>query len=150
MERFGAARVLVPALLAGAAATAALGYAATSVPLLSAVLFLVGLFVGMGASGAIALATLTYPTPIRSTGIGWAMGMGRFAQVLAPLFTTAMAAASWTDSQVFAMLGLAPLLAAAAVLTLRLAMPGLQTVAFAAALPQPPRSQPEGTAGADP
>ena len=101
MERFGTVPILCPALFLGAIVTAMLGYAATSMASMSAALFLIGLFVGMGASGAIALAALTYPTAIRSSGIGWAMGMGRFGQVLAPLLASALIAASWSNIQLF-------------------------------------------------
>ncbi|MGB6964178.1 MAG: hypothetical protein WBD90_06745 [Xanthobacteraceae bacterium] len=59
--------------------------------------FLIGLFIGMGGSGAIALAALTYPPAIRSSGVGWAMGVGRFAQVLAPLFVGFATAAGWSS-----------------------------------------------------
>lgn len=129
MERFGTLPVLLPALLLGAACTGALGYAATSVAWISAVLFFIGMFVGAGASGSIALATLTYPTAVRSSGIGWAMGMGRFGQVLAPLFTTAMTAMGWSGAQVFVMVGLAPVLAALAILALRRTTPRTEAAA---------------------
>ncbi len=119
LERFGAVAVLVPVLLVGAVCTGLLGYAAYSLPVMSAVLFLIGLFVGCGASGSIALATLTYPTAMRSSGVGWAMGMGRFGQVLAPLFATWTLTMAWSDGQTFVAFGLAPVLAAAAVLGLR-------------------------------
>jgi AAHS family 4-hydroxybenzoate transporter-like MFS transporter len=110
---------LCPALFLGALVTATLGYAATSMASMSAALFLIGLLVGMGASGAIALAALTYPTAIRSSGIGWAMGMGRFGQVLAPLLASALIAASWSNTQLFFAIGLAPALGALAILALR-------------------------------
>ncbi|MBV9066484.1 MAG: MFS transporter [Methylobacteriaceae bacterium] len=119
MERFGVAVILFPSLVLGAVATGTLGYAATSVGTMSAALFFVGLFVGMGASGSIALAALTYPTAIRSSGIGWAMGMGRFGQVLAPLFAGAVIAAGWTGSQLFVAVALAPVLGALAIIMMR-------------------------------
>jgi len=119
MERFGVSLILFPCLLLGAVATATLGYAAISVASMSSALFFVGLFVGMGASGSIALAALTYPTAIRASGIGWAMGMGRFGQVLAPLFAGAVLAAGWTNTQLFLAIGLAPFLGALAILALR-------------------------------
>jgi MFS transporter, AAHS family, 4-hydroxybenzoate transporter len=118
MERFGSAPVLCPALVLGAIVTATLGYAATSVTSMSVALFLIGLFVGLGASGAIALAALTYPTAIRSSGVGWAMGMGRFGQVFAPLLASALVAASWSNVQLFLIIGLAPLCGALAILVL--------------------------------
>ena len=118
VEAFGARKVLVPGFLLGAVAVGAMGYAATSVPAMAAALFLVGLLVGAGASGSLALAALTYPTPIRSTGIGWAMGMGRFGQVLAPLLAAAAVAAGWTGTQLFLLFAVAPVLGALAILTL--------------------------------
>ncbi|PWT92174.1 MAG: hypothetical protein C5B56_02700 [Proteobacteria bacterium] len=118
MERFGSAPVLCPALALGAIVTTTLGYAATSVTAMSVALFLIGLFVGLGASGAIALAALRYPTAIRSSGVGWAMGMGRFGQVLAPLLASALVAASWSNIHLFLIVGLAPLCGALAILAL--------------------------------
>jgi MFS transporter, AAHS family, 4-hydroxybenzoate transporter len=118
MERFGSAPVLCPALVLGAIVTAMLGYSATSVISMSAALFLIGLLVGLGASGAIALAALTYPTAIRSSGVGWAMGMGRFGQVLAPLLASALVAASWSNIQLFLIVSLAPLCGALAIVAL--------------------------------
>ena len=58
IERFGAGAVLVPALVLGAIVTSATGYSATSLPTMSVTLALIGLFVGCGASGSIALAAL--------------------------------------------------------------------------------------------
>jgi AAHS family 4-hydroxybenzoate transporter-like MFS transporter len=118
IEKFGAAVVLIPALVLGAAATSATGYSATSVPTMSVTMALIGLLVGCGASGSIALAALSYPTAIRSTGIGWAMGVGRFGQVLAPLLAGAAIAAGWSNTMLFVAVGIAPLLGAVAILAL--------------------------------
>ena len=112
IERFGPIATLVPALILGTLATGAVGFAATSVTSMSIVLALIGLFVGMGASGAIALAALNYPTAMRSTGVGWAMGMGRGGQVIAPLTTSLMLALGWETTKVFAVTAIAPLIAA--------------------------------------
>jgi AAHS family 4-hydroxybenzoate transporter-like MFS transporter len=132
IERFGAGPVLVPAFLLGAVTTALLGYAAASAVGMAVGVFLIGLFIGMGGSGAIALAALTYPTAIRSSGVGWAMGVGRFAQVLAPLFAGFATAAGWSSVQLFVVLAIAPVLAALAIIALR-AVPAqsvaLETVA---------------------
>jgi AAHS family 4-hydroxybenzoate transporter-like MFS transporter len=86
---------------------------------MSVVIALVGVFVGMGASGSIALAALTYPTAIRSTGVGWAMGMGRFGQVIAPLTTSAMLGAGWSVVQIFLATAAAPFVAAVFILLLK-------------------------------
>ena len=123
IERYGARRILVPGFLLGAGCVGALGYAAASVPAMAAALFLVGLLVGLGASGSIALVALSYPTAMRSTGIGWAMGMGRFAQVLAPLLAAASVTAGWTGSQLFLLFATAPVLGALAILALQSGRP---------------------------
>ena len=76
-------------------------------------------FVGMGASGSIALAALVYPTALRSTGIGWAMEMGRAGQVIATLVIGLMVGFGWHSKEVFLALGLAPLLGAISVMAMR-------------------------------
>jgi AAHS family 4-hydroxybenzoate transporter-like MFS transporter len=129
IERFGAAATLVPALILGTIATGAVGYAATSVTSMSIVLALIGLFVGMGASGAIALAALNYPTAIRSTGVGWAMGMGRGGQVIAPLTTSLMLGLGWGTTSVFLATAIAPFIAALFILAFALHANGTKAVA---------------------
>ena len=116
IERFGAARVLFPAMLLGALSTAAMSVAASSLGLASLVLALTGVFVGLSASGAIALAVLTYPAAIRSSGIGWQMGMGRMGQVLAPLFTGLLLSLGIDGGKTFFYVALAPLVGAVAIL----------------------------------
>ena len=135
IERFGAGPVLVPAFLLGAVTTALLGYAAASAVGMAVGVFLIGLFIGMGGSGAIALAALTYPTAIRSSGVGWAMGVGRFAQVLAPLFAAFASAAGWSSVQLFVVLAIAPVLAALAILLLR-TLPAQHAAAESVAAPR--------------
>ena len=119
MERFGAARVIVPALVLGGLATALQGHAAASMHDVLIVTGLAGLFMGIGASGAIALASLTYPTVMRSSGLGWAMGMGRFGQVLAPLLAAGLTARGADGVALFHVFGVAPVVGALAVFAMR-------------------------------
>lgn len=117
IERFGYARVLIPSLTLGSLATASLGYAASSQSSMTIAMTLVGLLVGMGASGSIAVAALVYPTAIRATGVGWAMSMARVAQVLAPLAAGAMAGLG--GRMTFLVFGVFSLIGAVAIATLR-------------------------------
>lgn len=112
-DRFGMA-ALVPALLLGAVFTGLLGQVGNSVALAAVCDGLVGVCVGIGASGVIALAATVYPTPIRSAGVGWAMGMGRLGQVAAPLLVGALLIAGWTVENVFLVVAAGPVLAALA------------------------------------
>src|SRR5262249_11874652 len=115
LDRFGAARALVGPVIVGAAATAMMGVWAGSPGAASGLVALVGAFVGLGASGGIALVALTYPTRMRSTGAGWALGMGRIGQVVVPGLFAWLMASNWNVDTIFLVLGLFPLLGAAAI-----------------------------------
>ena len=110
-DRFGMG-ALVPAFLVGSVLTFLLGQVGNSVPLAAACDGLIGVAVGIGASGVIAMAAVVYPTTMRSAGIGWAMGMGRLGQVCAPLLVGALLTAGWTVPSVFLVVAVGPVLAA--------------------------------------
>ncbi len=112
-DRFGMF-ALVPAFLLGCLFSALLGQVGSSVPLAAACDGLIGICVGIGASGVIAMAAVVYPTSIRSAGIGWAMGMGRLGQVFAPLLVGALLTAGWTVGGVFLVVAAGPAIAALA------------------------------------
>lgn len=115
VDRFGAARALIPPVLLGALATGAIGWWAASPVVAATFVALVGALVGLGASGAIALVALTYPADVRSTGAGWALGMGRVGQVVVPGVFALLMGLQWSTEAIFPLLGLCPLVAAAAV-----------------------------------
>jgi AAHS family 4-hydroxybenzoate transporter-like MFS transporter len=87
VHRGGAFRVLIPGFVLGGICLAWFGQATTSVVMLGTASFLAGFFVGGTGTGLIAVAAGMYPTAIRSTGIGWAMGMGRVGQFFGPILT---------------------------------------------------------------
>jgi MFS transporter, AAHS family, 4-hydroxybenzoate transporter len=112
IKRFGILPVLIPAFLLGAAATVGLGYGASSIALASTFIGLIGVFMGFGTGGAIALAATIYPTPIRSTGVGWGMAMGRFGQIVGPLIAGALLGAGWTADRIMMVIACGGLIAA--------------------------------------
>lgn len=72
------------ALAVGAVHVAPLGMVAGTLWLMFSVPFVVGLFV-MGAQGQLFnLGTSLYTIGLRATGLGWAVGFGRFGSVIAP------------------------------------------------------------------
>ena len=85
VDRFGPYKTLVPGFILGGICLAAFGQATSSVALLAVASTLAGFFVGGTGTGLIALTAGLYPTTVRSTGIGWGMGMGRIGQVFGPL-----------------------------------------------------------------
>lgn len=62
-----------------------IGAATMPEPLLMVVVFLTGLFLLGGQIGLNALASTIYPTAIRSSGAGWALGVGRFGSIMGPV-----------------------------------------------------------------
>jgi MFS transporter, AAHS family, 4-hydroxybenzoate transporter len=116
VEKFGPVVALVPAFVMGGALLVGLGYFSSSVVLAGLVMTLLGLTVPLGTSGAIALAATFYPTAIRSSGVGWAMGMGRFGQVCSPLVIGLMLSLGWPPAKILAVMAAAPLAAALCVL----------------------------------
>jgi MFS transporter, AAHS family, 4-hydroxybenzoate transporter len=119
IKRFGVLTVLFPAFLLGTAATVGLGYGASSVVLAATFIGLIGVFMGLGTGGAIALAATIYPTPIRSTGVGWGMALGRFGQIIGPLIAGALLGAGWTADRIMIVIAAGGLIAAVFVILFR-------------------------------
>ena len=109
----GAAIVLPIVMLGSAVSLGLVGYAVPSAQLVTTLEGLFGLFLGCGSSGLIALAAIYYPTAIRSTGVGWAMGMGRVGSFAGPLAVGSLVATGLSTIGVFVASGLPALIAAA-------------------------------------
>ena len=69
--------------------------------LLLIVIFLMGILQQGGFTGLYAVAAKVYPTEIRSTGIGWAIGLGRSGAVLGPAAAGFLIAAGFSMSANF-------------------------------------------------
>lgn len=66
--------------------------------LMLAVIFLIGILQQGGFTGLYGVATKIYPTDIRSTGVGWAIGLGRLGAVIGPAIAGFTIAAGVTMS----------------------------------------------------
>lgn len=76
---------VIPAfLLAAAVAMICFGSFRMSVPLVLFTAFAIGVFLQGGFNGIYPLAARLYPATVRSTGIGWATGIGRIGAVAGP------------------------------------------------------------------
>lgn len=64
-------------------------------------IFLIGCSVSGGQKSVIALAAVFYPSEVRSTGVGWALGIGRLGGIAGPLIVGAMLTAGWSHEQLF-------------------------------------------------
>lgn len=123
VNRFGAFAILVPGFVLGAASLAWFGQATSSVATLGVAAFLAGFFVGGTGTGLIAVAAGMYPTAIRSTGIGWAMGMGRVGQVFGPVLIGLLVGLGATVVGIFYAAAVPCLIGAVFLLLLKLARP---------------------------
>ncbi len=119
MDKVDRYAVVIIGLLAGALAVAALGFALSSFELLAACAFVAGFTVGGTSAGMVALAATSYPTAIRSTGVGWAIGMSRLGAVVGPMLAGAMFASGWTLQHFFVSMGVLTVVSAIAVAVLR-------------------------------
>ena len=110
--RAGASLILPIAMVCSALSIALTGYAAPDAGKVILLEGLFGLFLGGGSSGLIALAAIYYPTAIRSTGVGWAMGMGRVGSFTGPLVVGSLVALGLSTADIFVAIGVPALLAA--------------------------------------
>ena len=101
VDRFGAKRVIVPAFLVGAICLGSFGFLIWSPLALCVIAFFCGVLLAGASNGLLPIAAALYPTHLRSTGIGWAMGAGRFGQLVGPMLIGLMVAAKLPSSTIF-------------------------------------------------
>ena len=61
-----------------------IGQSGHSIPLATVAIFFGGFFLIGGQNAANALSATFYPTMVRSTGVGWALGIGRIGSIIGP------------------------------------------------------------------
>jgi AAHS family 4-hydroxybenzoate transporter-like MFS transporter len=72
-----------------------------SFTLIMGVTFIVGFTVQGAQAGLNALVACFYPTTIRSTGVGWALGVGRVGSIVGPVLAGMLLSAGWHPRQIF-------------------------------------------------
>jgi AAHS family 4-hydroxybenzoate transporter-like MFS transporter len=76
-----------------------------------------------------AMAGSFYPTHLRSTGVGWALGIGRAGSIVGPVLAGQFMALKWTTQDIFLALGIPALISTMAMLGLRSSMRHLTSLA---------------------
>jgi len=114
-----------PYLILGAAYAAAAAFigliasCTSNVP----ILLVATAFAGMGVSGAQigmnAVTAASYPTAIRSTAIGWALGVGRVGSILGPTIGGVLLGLGWSPASLLAAAVVPAVIAAVAAISLR-------------------------------
>ena len=92
-----------------------LGHSATSATI---AIFVAGFCLVGGQIAANALAAGFYPTFVRATGVGWALGVGRVGSIVGPLVGGILLSQKWSAGEVFVVAALAALCAALAAFSL--------------------------------
>ena len=86
LDRKGAGLTLGASYLLGACAVVLIGiFSSTSMLLTAFAVFVAGFAIIGGQGVANAAASMAYPTELRSTGVGWALGVGRIGSIVGPL-----------------------------------------------------------------
>ena len=110
-DRIGIYRTLFTASLFASLATALIGVTAPQILPMMACIFLSG-FLGLGTyAGFATLAASVYPVHIRSTGIGWALSIGKCGAAIAPLSVSAALAYGLSIPAVYCAAGIIGLVA---------------------------------------
>jgi len=99
-------------------AVGAIGQLGHSAALVSIAVFAAGFCVVGGQIAANALAAAFYPTSVRATGVGWALGIGRVGSIVGPIVGGILLAKKWSTPAVFFAAAGAALCAALAALWL--------------------------------
>lgn len=99
-------------------AVGAIGQLGHSVALVTAAIFAAGFCIVGGQIAANALAAGFYPTSVRATGVGWALGIGRVGSIIGPLVGGALLTAKWSTGSVFLAAATAAMCAALAAFSL--------------------------------
>lgn len=114
-SRLGLQRVICGFLVATALLMIGFGFVSGSVlggPTLRLGLFgLIGFGIQGGFVGMYSLAAKLYPTRIRATGVGWAVGAGRIGAVVGPMVGGVLIGAGWSMSSNFIAFAIPALLA---------------------------------------
>jgi AAHS family 4-hydroxybenzoate transporter-like MFS transporter len=122
-----ARRGFIPMLIASfAVATLSIfviGQPGISLAMLFVIVFIAGWCVVGGQPGLNALAATFYPTDLRSTGVGWALGIGRAGAIVGPYIGGMLMANKWTTQQLFMAAALPALISTITMVVLRFTMP---------------------------
>ena len=94
-------RLLFGALVGSAVLIAGFGLAVTRLEVALSTAILLGIFANAAMAGLYAVGPPLYPTPVRATGMGWAIGIGRFGAIIAPLASGTLLDYGWAPAQLY-------------------------------------------------
>lgn len=99
-------------------AVGAIGQLGHSIVFVTMAIFAAGFCIVGGQIAANALAATFYPTSVRASGVGWALGIGRVGSIVGPLVGGVLLTMKWSTASVFMAAAAAALCAALAAFAL--------------------------------
>jgi MFS family permease len=118
--RYGLKGLTITTFVLSTIAVTAFGFTAPELGQLSAVCFVAGFMTNAGIVGMYAIFAHAYPTYLRATGTGFAIGVGRGGSVLAPIIAGYLFNGGLERPTVSAIMALGSLFAAGALVFLKL------------------------------
>jgi benzoate transport len=94
-------RLLLFALIGSALLIVVFGLAISRLDIALWTASLLGVIANAAMAGLYAVGPPLYPTAVRTTGMGWAIGIGRFGAILAPLTSGALLDRGWLPAQLY-------------------------------------------------
>ena len=126
LDRLGPFRVLPATYALLAMLLVALAFSLKSVAMVAVIMVAIGFMQGPGIAGLLYLATSIYPSAIRSTGTGFAVGFGRSGQIAASLIVGWMVASGLGAPRIIGSMSLVPLISLISVVGLGMALRSLR------------------------
>lgn len=112
IDRIGFFKVLVPCFALAALSIALIGQPGIGLPLLFLVVTVTGFCIIGGQPAVNALAATYYPTALRSTGLGWSLGIGRWGSIAGPVLGGLLIQFEWSNSEIFLAMAVPTVIAA--------------------------------------
>jgi MFS transporter, AAHS family, 4-hydroxybenzoate transporter len=122
MRRWGPFLLLAVSYTLTAGALALLGTHITQPALLVVLILITGNGINGGQVALNAVSATLYPTAVRATGVGWALGVGRFGAIVGPFVAGTLMAAGIELGHIFWLAIIPTLTSAIAVMVLRMAV----------------------------
>jgi AAHS family 4-hydroxybenzoate transporter-like MFS transporter len=135
IDRFGAPKVLACSFASGVIFVLAIGLANIPVPFIAIPILGAGAAMIGSQLGANAMVAALYPARIRSTGVGWALGVGRLGGIAGPAIGGALLGLGLPPKQIFLCACIPALIAATC--TFLLTMKAARKAEVVTAEPQP-------------
>jgi AAHS family 4-hydroxybenzoate transporter-like MFS transporter len=118
LDRRGCLAALLPLYVLAGISIAAIGSVGATFALIMLASCAAGLGIVAGQNIANAFAAVYYPTYIRATGVGWALGIGRIGAIIGPIAGGIMLSMHWSRAEIFAAGAIPCFIAALAILVL--------------------------------